>query len=187
MEANSIHSHSWISFSLSHKIPRHLQLQKEEVLFSRLKDIYQLEDVMMLHPAGRDREKAREKLWHRERKQARNWKEIMTICKNKIICMVKSRLHSATLVKQISARAPSASTFKTCKINCTKNVHFQDEDLVFGCFPYFSPIFLQELFTSVHFQCVLVLRPEDFTKLLPGNGDNKQCCWVNIENLGFKN
>lgn len=62
MQKVSIHT-LVLSYSLSHtKISKHLQLQKEEVLFSRLKDIYQLEDVMMLHPAGRDREKAREKL-----------------------------------------------------------------------------------------------------------------------------
>lgn len=46
------------SLLLKHtKIPKHLQFQKEEVLFSCLKHIDQLEDVMMLHPAARERER----------------------------------------------------------------------------------------------------------------------------------
>ena len=44
--------------------------------------------------------------------------------------------------------------------------HLQNEDLIFCSLPNFPAILFQELFASVHFQCVLILGPEDLTELL---------------------
>lgn len=52
----NVHRRYPFTLLLKHtKIPKHLQFQKKEVLFSCLKHIDQLEDVMMLHPAARER------------------------------------------------------------------------------------------------------------------------------------